>query len=296
MNPKTAFVAMKFDGDHWADKRYQVISDVLAEAGFEPLRADQIKTSGPVVQEVCNYLREATLVVVDSTGDSHSVSYEIGYCHGIARSAEKTILLRQGTDIPFNYRHFRNHCYKDLRHLRRLLRAWLSVIVPLTDDHCGYTFTFEVLPGASDYGAAAAECFLKALQKVKFTGRAEIFASNTKFGKDEFYMIGLGLKFSGQTGVKRLVPDDGWWMKFRSDVVQRIDSANCLLKHAETMSEINVLGAMRQTMLLRATAQFESGLPSLIVGDDPNTEGSWFLTAIEKLMKGEPLLQQEAKQ
>lgn len=287
MNSKNAFVAMKFNGDHWKDKRYLVIRDILKEAGYDPIRSDQIKTSGSVVDEVCRYFKEAPLVVIDSTGDSHSVSYEIGYCHGIARAPEKTILLRQGSDIPFNYRHFRNLCYKNLKHLRRLLRDWLNVIVPLKDDHFGYTFSFEVLSGASDYGAVAAECLLQSLKKFKFSGRAEFFASDARFGKDAFYMLGLGLRFTDKPAGQKFVPDYNWWMKFRSDFVSRVHKANCFLKHADTMSEMNELGAQRQNMLLRGVAQFEKGIPWNIIGGDSMPEGSWILMAIHDSMQPE---------
>jgi hypothetical protein len=283
MKKNTAFVAMKFDGDHWKDKRYSVISEVLEEAGFDPVRADQIKSSGAVVEEVCNYLEKSPLVVIDDTGDSLSVSYEIGYCHGIKRAPEKTILLRQGHEIPFNYRHFRHHCYKDLRHLRRLLRDWLNLLTPLTDDHFGYSFTFEVLPNAGGYGDVAAECFLQALRKFTFTGRAEFFAADRRLEGQEFYTVSLGLKFPG----KELTPDYDWWMKFRDDVVARIHSTDSHLKHADQCSEMNELRAMRKTMLLRATAQFENGLPVLIVGGDSEPKDSWFLGAIKELMNCE---------
>jgi hypothetical protein len=290
MKPNTAFVAMKFDGDHWKDKRYSIIGEVLKEAGFDPIRSDQIRSSGPVVDEVWNYLEKSPLVVIDDTGNSLSVSYEIGYCHGIKRAPKKTILLRQGHDIPFNYRHFRHHCYRDLRHLRRLLRDWLKVLTPLSDDHLGYSFTFEVLPGATNYGMVVAECFLQSLQKAKFTGRAEFFAVDRIFEGETFYTISLGLKFVG----KQLAPNYKWWIKFQDDVVSRIHLANCHLKHAESCSEMNRLGAMRKTMLLRAIAQFDSGLPVLLVDGDSAPEDSWFIGAINNsLNRGLKIIQIE---
>jgi hypothetical protein len=121
---------MKFEADHWRDKRYTAISEELRNAGFEPIRADEIRTSGPVVDEVCRLLKEADLVVIDSSGDSHSVSYEIGFCHGALRPADTTLLLRSGSDLPFNYRHYRHRVYRDVRHLRRLVRDYLRISEP----------------------------------------------------------------------------------------------------------------------------------------------------------------------
>jgi hypothetical protein len=131
-----AFVAMRFSGNSWDDAKYLAIAEVLREAGYEPLRADEIQSSGGVVDEVCDHFKNASLVVIDSTGDSHSVSYEIGYCHGVKRDPAKTILIRQGEgrDIPFNFRHFRHKCYKDTKHMKSLLREALGLSSPLADD------------------------------------------------------------------------------------------------------------------------------------------------------------------
>ena len=37
----------------------------------------------------------------------------------------------------------------------------------------------------------------------------------------------------------------------------------------------------------RATAQFENGLPTLLVGGDSNPEESWFIYAIQDLINNE---------
>ena len=71
--------------------RYLRIRAVLEEAGYSAKRADEIPTSAVVVEEVCRLLKESDLVVIDSTGDSHSVSYEIGYGHGIGRAPDLPI-------------------------------------------------------------------------------------------------------------------------------------------------------------------------------------------------------------
>lgn len=169
MDEKVAFVAMKFSGDSWSDKRYKVIREVLEEAGYEPIRADEIKTSGVGTEEVCKYLENAELVVIDSTGDSHNVSYELGYCHGIKRGYDKTILLRHQSEalIPFNYRHYRHLTYKDSRHLRRVLREFLDISLPMDDKEHAYTFSFTVLKSGL-YGDIVAKAVIDALKKERF--------------------------------------------------------------------------------------------------------------------------------
>lgn len=73
-NSSAAFVLMKFLADPWNDPTYQEICEVVEEAGYSALRADQIRTSGPVVDEVCRLIRESPLLLIDTSGDSPSVS------------------------------------------------------------------------------------------------------------------------------------------------------------------------------------------------------------------------------
>ena len=148
----------------------------------------------------------------------------------------------------------------------------------IANEHCGYTFTFEVTPRARIYGRPAAKCFLESLKKVRFSGRAEFFdADAMSFGDKRFYRIGLGLRFSG----RELTPNFKWWMKFRDDIAGRVHKSACGLKHADTMSEMNELGALRKTMILCATAQFKNGIPKLILEGNSSSEESWFLNALK---------------
>ena len=276
MREKTAFVAMKFWDEAPRDKRFVVICEVLREAGYRPIRADGIRTSGPVVDEVCELLRASDLVLIDSTGDSHSVSYEIGYCHGIRRSTDTTLLIRQGSDIPFNYRHFRHRCYKDLRHLRRLLRDWLNVLKPLDEDRYGYTFTFELSEGAEFYGPDSAVCVLKALKKVGFSGRAEFYAGDGVIGGIEIFQIGMALRVVG----KRTTPDYKWWVALRKILIREIEASKVPLVHADGMSEMSSLRDIRGSLAPLRQAQFEKGVPRLILGDAEDE--TWFQTALRE--------------
>lgn len=146
-----AFIAMRFSDDPWRDKVYLAIREELEKANYKCIRSDEIRTSGPVVDEVCRLLAEADLVVIDSSGDSHSVSYEIGYCHGIGRSSDSTLLLKDNAELPFNYRHYRHRVYRDVRHLRRLVRDYLGLIEPIRPDALGRVYSFDFSEDAT-YG------------------------------------------------------------------------------------------------------------------------------------------------
>lgn len=254
---KLAFVAMRFEGNGWNDPRYLSIAEVLSEAGYEPIRSDQIQSSGSVVDEVCSYLKNAPLVVIDSTGDSHSVSYEIGYCHGVKRDPAKTILIRQGDgkDIPFNYRHFRHKCYKTPKHLKGLLRECLGLSSPLTDDQCGYAFTFDVPQGATNYTAFTKQSVLETIQYFDFSGRCEFYENDGYLGDTHFYFVALGLKFHR---TKKPTPDYNWWMKFY-DRVKIVVEQGTALKLSNECSEMAEMRAIRKDITQRGIYEFYQG-------------------------------------
>ncbi len=172
-----AFVAMRFSSDPWRDKPYQVIKTELENAGYVCQRSDELKTSGPVVDEVCRLLTDADLVVIDSSGDSHSVSYEIGFCHGSGRPHDRTLLIHDNDDLPFNYRHYRHRVYRDLRHLRRLIRGYLALNEPLGLDEYGYSFSFPMSDdGGFGYIREGAHLIFNCLSSIQFSGRCECYA------------------------------------------------------------------------------------------------------------------------
>jgi hypothetical protein len=251
-----AFVAMKFSGDSWNDKRYRAIKEVLEEAGYDAIRADEIPSSGGVVSEVCEYLQKATLVVIDSTGDSHSVSYEIGYCHGVNRDPATTILIRQGEgkDIPFNYRHFRHRCYKTPRHLKQLLRDCLVGSTRLLDNQFGYVLSFEVLK-RGHYGPPVKTAVLRTLKYFDFSGRCEMYAGDKQLGPTHLYMIGLGLRFSR---TKEPFPDLDWWQKFCERATATVEKTG-LVKFAESCSEMGELGGIRYNLVACGVYEFSHG-------------------------------------
>ena len=265
----SAFVAMKFEKDAWNDPRYLAMSEVLEEAGFDVTRADQIGSSGEVVREVLDRLRTADLVVVDTTGESQSVSYELGYCHGIDRSVDTLVLLgRAGTKIPFNYSHFRHLLYRDLRHLRRLLRDRLDLTVPLAGDQIGKALVFEVAPGAGPFGDSVAQAVLTALRSGCFTGRCEYYAGDHLPG---LYVVGVGLR---QTRPRRPISVD-WWSDFVRMVGQTLAKLSEHVRLDENRSEFGELGGIKNGLLPRGAAHFSKGRVVRVLGSSSDTD-SWF--------------------
>jgi hypothetical protein len=253
---------MQFTNDHWRDKRYIAIQEELNHAGFSCVRADEIKTSGPVVDEVCRLLREADLVVIVSTGDSHSVSYEIGYCHGVGRAGDSTLLLRDNSDIPFNYRHYRHRVYRDLKHLRRLVRDYLKIYEPLSPEQYGFTFSFS-FSGHYGYIQNGAFCIFEALRQGQFTGRCECY-SVERFTLGNFFCVGVMLRRQNRPAI----PDYDWWTKLQESVAQIHTKFKDSITLEPELCEMAMKSAMTASFLPCGIAEFTDGHVSRILGSD----------------------------
>ena len=177
---RTAFVAMKFSSEPNKDKVYIQIKNTLRELGYDTIRADEIKTSGKIGDEVCNFLRTADLVVIDTTGNSHNVSYEIGFCHGIDRDANTTILFRKknAESIPFNYRHFRHKIYSSIISLDRELRDFLGASEKISGNNYCPIFTYQIRIADKNLRRISIDAIKFSISKMNYTGRCEIYCKS----------------------------------------------------------------------------------------------------------------------
>ena len=263
---------MQFNDDHWKDKTYLVISEVVEEAGFRCVRADQVQTSGPVVNEVCRLLREADLVVIDSSGDSHSVSYEIGFCHGIGRPIQTTILLRNNAELPFHYRHFRHRVYRDTRHLKRLLRDFFSSSEPLRDDQYGYTFALDFEETTHfGYIVDGASCVFGALRKEKFSGRCECWSMEHFHRRERMFSVGIMLRRPKSPPT----PDFNFWTRVAATVESLAAKTDGRISLCTLSSELSQKRAIQNVMIWCGAAQFHSG-EIVHVLEDPEDRESFF--------------------
>ena len=235
---RQAFVAMKYSSDPWRNKVYRVISECLREANITPIRADEIGSSAGSADEVLDLLRRADIVVIDTTGDSLSVAYELGYCHGIAKNTESVTLLRKRSEGEngFAYRHYRCLYYDNLRHLRRLIRERFAMSRPLHDDQYGMAIHLRRdVQGESDYGAQAVNAILDTLAYAKFSGRCECYAVDGVFsGEANSYIMGLGLMYSPSGRV----PSYRWWEKFVDRLQARLGEQNSSLVVDEDLGRV----------------------------------------------------------
>jgi hypothetical protein len=107
----TCFVMMPFGA--WFDRYYaEIYVPAIKEAGFEPVRADELFTTGSVVEQIWEQIEKAKLLLADLSGKNPNVFYELGLSH----AARKPVVFTAGQveDVPFDLRHLRVIIY-DIR-------------------------------------------------------------------------------------------------------------------------------------------------------------------------------------
>jgi hypothetical protein len=100
----TCFVMMPFGS--WFDRYYQEIYvPAIREAGYEPVRADELFHTGSVVEQIWEQIEKAVVLLADLTDKNPNVFYELGLAH----AARKPVVFTSGKleDVPFDLRHLR---------------------------------------------------------------------------------------------------------------------------------------------------------------------------------------------
>jgi hypothetical protein len=105
----TCFVMMPFG--LWYNAYYkEIFVPAIKEAGFEPVRADELFSSGSVVEQIWEQIDKAKVLLADLTGKNANVFYELGLAH--ANSKPVVFTSRVLDDVPFDLRHLRVIIYE----------------------------------------------------------------------------------------------------------------------------------------------------------------------------------------
>jgi hypothetical protein len=88
------------------------LTPAIKEAGFEPIRADELFTTGSVVEQIWEQIQKAKVLLADLSGKNANVFYELGLAH----AAKKPVVFTSAVveDVPFDLRHLRVIIY-DIR-------------------------------------------------------------------------------------------------------------------------------------------------------------------------------------
>jgi hypothetical protein len=119
----TCFVMMPFGA--WFDRYYQEIYvPAIKEAGYEPVRADELFTTGSVMEQIWEQIEKAKLLLADLSGKNPNAFYELGLAHAAIKPVVFT--ASEVNDVPFDLRHLRVIIY-DIREPEWATRLQTSV-------------------------------------------------------------------------------------------------------------------------------------------------------------------------
>ena len=114
----TAFVIMPF-GEGF-DQIYNLfLVETLSEAGYEVLRADDIRGCQNILKDIVHGIDASQLVVADLTDSNPNVYYELGLAHALGKPA--LLLTQDVNELPFDLRSYRVLPYNT--HFAHIARA-----------------------------------------------------------------------------------------------------------------------------------------------------------------------------
>jgi len=98
------FVLMPF-AKPFDDVYRLIITPAVRQAGLEVMRADQIYTSGSIMEQIRSAIQQSRLCIADLTGRNPNVLYELGIAQTLGKPS---ILMAQDIqDVPFDIRQYR---------------------------------------------------------------------------------------------------------------------------------------------------------------------------------------------
>ncbi len=102
------FVLMPFGG--WFDRYYkEIYVPAIMDAGFEPVRADEVFKSGIVLEQIREEISKAKVCLAHLTNKNTNVPYEVGFAHGVGTPV--ILIAADINDVPSNLRGSRTILY-----------------------------------------------------------------------------------------------------------------------------------------------------------------------------------------
>lgn len=89
----------------------ELIEPAVESVGLTPLRANDIHTSGMIVEQIRSAIQQSRVCIADVSGSNANVLYELGLAQAMGKP---TILIsRDGEALPFDIQHVRVVMYED---------------------------------------------------------------------------------------------------------------------------------------------------------------------------------------
>lgn len=109
-DPNLCFVLMPFKPEF--NRIYEdVLQPAIKEMGLNPLRADEIFSPSPIVEEIWTHIARSRLIIADVTDKNPNVFYELGLAHAIGIPV--IIVTQNKEDVPFDVAYIRYLIYTD---------------------------------------------------------------------------------------------------------------------------------------------------------------------------------------
>jgi len=89
----------------------QVIVPAVEDGGLRPMRADQVFSPSPIVEDIWVSIATARLLIADVTNRNPNVFYELGLAHAVGKPV--VIITQSSQDVPFDIAYIRYFNYSD---------------------------------------------------------------------------------------------------------------------------------------------------------------------------------------
>jgi len=164
-----------------------------------------------------------------------------------------------------------------MRHLRRLLRDYLNISEPLTEDMYGYSFTFSFSENGMGYIMDGAECILDAVLETGISGRCEIYSGEQFTIPGRYFTVSVALRIN-KPGSK--TPGHEYWGKLLSRVTEIAKRFPQIRGPKERMSEMAEKRAMKAWLLYCGGAEIREGEITKII--DMEEAGNFVSSYLER--------------
>ncbi|HYF93972.1 MAG TPA: Hsp70 family protein [Symbiobacteriaceae bacterium] len=129
VDPKLCFVLMPF-AEAFRPIYQDHIRPVVQKAGFTCLRADEIRGTNIISQDIWENINRARLLIADLTGQNANVFYEVGLAHAVGKDV--ILLTQSNTDVPFDLKAIRyivyNYTPPGMKEMETTLLATISAV------------------------------------------------------------------------------------------------------------------------------------------------------------------------
>jgi hypothetical protein len=133
---KLIFVLMPF-ADEFKEIYEDIIKPLVENIGLKCIRADEVFSTGPIMEDILKMIAIARIVIADVTGRNANVFYELGISHTVKNDV--IIITQSMDDVPFDLRHLRcihySNTLRGSQDLKSLLQGTIEAILQLEHFH-----------------------------------------------------------------------------------------------------------------------------------------------------------------